>query len=161
MSAATGANGAVLFLIGMRINRLWQPWRWLPVFVAMPKMIAELQRHPELGLAARPRTFLSGRTVMVVQYWRSFESLEAYASASDREHLPAWRNFNRRLRPSGAVGIFHETYLLSDDGVETLYANMPRFGLAGLTGGVPTARRGESAGARLGRPDDAPPVAPD
>ena len=41
----------VVFLIGMRINRLRSPRSWLPAFRAMPRMLAELSRDPELGLA--------------------------------------------------------------------------------------------------------------
>ena len=80
-AAAAGADGTVLFLIGMRINRLWQVWKWLPVFVAMPRMIAELMKHRELGLVGRPRTFLSGRTILVWQYWESFDKLAAFLVA--------------------------------------------------------------------------------
>jgi Domain of unknown function (DUF4188) len=32
----------VVFLIGMRINRLWKCIKWLPVARAMPRMIREL-----------------------------------------------------------------------------------------------------------------------
>jgi hypothetical protein len=34
----------VLFLIGMRINKVWRPDKWLPVFLAMPRMLKELGR---------------------------------------------------------------------------------------------------------------------
>jgi hypothetical protein len=160
-AADTGADGKVLFLIGMRINRLWQVWRWLPVFVAMPRMLAELQRKPDLGLVGRPRTLVSGRVVLVWQYWESFDRLTAYSKDADRAHLPAWRKFNRVVRDNGSVGIFHETHLLSDDSVETVYGNMPPFGLAAVTGAVPAARRGQSARARLtGTDDEAPAVDP-
>ena len=27
----------VVFMIGMRINRPWRVWSWLPVFLAMPR----------------------------------------------------------------------------------------------------------------------------
>jgi hypothetical protein len=40
----------VVFLIGMRINKPWRPDLWLPVFNAMPKMLAELSRDPDSGL---------------------------------------------------------------------------------------------------------------
>ena len=148
-TAATGADGKVLFLIGMRINHFWQIWKWLPVFVAMPRMLIELQKNPELGLVGKPRTFLSGRTVLVWQYWESFEKLEAYSRASDRSHLPAWRSFNKRIRDNGSVGIYHETIMLSDAGVETVYGNMPAFGLSAVTGVVPAASRGQAARTRL------------
>lgn len=148
-SAADGADGKVLFLIGMRINHWWQVWRWGPVFVAMPKMLAELAKHPELGLVGKPRLFMSGKVLLVWQYWESFEHLAAYSKASDRAHLPAWRAFNKKVRDNGSVGIFHETVLLTDRTVETVYGNMPTFGLAAVTGAVPAGRRGQTARARL------------
>ena len=39
----------VVFLIGMRINKPWKLHKWLPAFLAMPKMLKELQQHPESG----------------------------------------------------------------------------------------------------------------
>jgi hypothetical protein len=39
----------VVFLIGMRINKPWKIHKWLPVFLAMPRMMKELQAHPESG----------------------------------------------------------------------------------------------------------------
>ena len=157
-SADTGADGKVLFLIGMRINHLWQVWKWLPVFVAMPRMLVELMTKPELGLVGKPRTFLSGRTVLVWQYWESFDKLEAYSRDRDRAHLPAWRSFNKKVRDNGSVGIFHETILLSDATVETVYGNMPAFGLAAVTGAVPAGKRGQTAAARLQHADAASPA---
>lgn len=159
-SADTGADGVVLFLIGMRINRLWQVWRWLPVFLAMPRMLAELQRNPDLGLVGRPRTLVSGRMFVVWQYWESFAKLEAYSRSSERAHLPAWRAFNRRIRDNGSVGIFHETIMLRDDAVESVYGNMPPIGLAAVTGAVPAARRGQTARGRISGDENEPPVAP-
>src|ERR1700722_19957485 len=78
----------IVFLIGMRINQLWAMHKWLPVAKAMPRMLRELFRKPELGML-EARTFVSGRVIMVVQYWRSFEQLHAYAHARDAAHLPA------------------------------------------------------------------------
>ena len=149
----------VVFLIGMRINRLWQVWRWLPVFAGMPRMIGELVRDPSRGLLARPRTHVSGRVVMLVQYWNSFDELERYARDRQAQHLPAWRAFNRRVRDNGSVGIFHETYRVAATDAETVYANMPVFGLAAATSCVPVSAGRHTAAARLGlRTDDATPV---
>jgi len=159
-SADAGADGKVLFLIGMRINAIWQIWRWLPVFVAMPKMLAELRRNPDLGLVGRPRTLISGRLIVVWQYWESFDKLESYSRATELAHLPAWRSFNRRIRDNGTVGIFHETILLRDDTVEAVYGNMPTMGLAAVTGAVPVASRAHSARGRITGQDNDQPVAP-
>jgi hypothetical protein len=138
----------VVFLIGMRINQVWAVHKWLPVAAAMPRMLKELAKHPELGLLGA-RGYLSGRTVMLVQYWRSFEQLHEYAHAKDKEHLPAWTDFNRRVGGNGAVGIFHESYLISAGHYETVYANMPRFGLALAGGMVPAVGRMQSAKERI------------
>ena len=160
-SADLGADGKVLFLIGMRFNQLWKPWKWIPVFVAMPRMLVELQKNRELGLVGKPRTYLSGRTVLVWQYWESVEKLDAYAKSSASSHLPAWRAFNKRVRNNGSVGIFHETVLLSDATVETVYGNMPVFGLGAVVGVVPAGKRGQTAKTRLtGDQSAAPAVEP-
>ena len=160
-SAATGADGKILFLIGMRINKPLQFWKWIPVFVAMPHMLVELQKNRDLGLVGQPRTMLSGRVVTVWQYWNSFEQLQAYARSRENAHLPAWRRFNSRIRDNGSVGIFHETVILSDASVETVYGNMPAFGLGAVTGVVPATHRGQTAATRLKIDDPSgPPVEP-
>lgn len=159
-SADIGADGKVLFLIGMRINSLWKFWAWMPVAVAMPRMLAELMKNPSLGLVGRPRSFVSGRTVMVWQYWESFDKLNEYARSSDNAHLPAWRAFNRRIRDNGTVGIFHETIELSDRTVETVYGNMPTIGLGAVTGVVPAGKRGQTSAQRMKGTEDIPAVDP-
>ena len=160
-TADVGADGKVLFLIGMRFNQLWRPWKWAPVLVAMPRMLIELQKNPTLGLVGKPRTMLSGRTILVWQYWESFDKLNEYARAAEHLHLPAWRAFNRSVRDNGSVGIYHETFQLSDSAVETVYGNMPTFGLGAVTGVVPAGRRGQTSTARMkGSDPDAPAVDP-
>lgn len=154
-----GREEMVLFLIGMRINKVWQIWRWLPVLLEMPRMIIELAKDPSRGLLSRPRTMVSGRVVMVVQYWNSFDDLERYARDTEAQHLPAWRRFNRRIRDNGSVGIFHETYRVSAADSEAVYVNMPAFGLAGATSCVPVTGGRHTAAARIGaRPNDVAPV---
>src|SRR5829696_5536493 len=103
---ADAPPGTVVFLIGMRINRPWKIRQWLPVATAMPRMLQELAAHPDLGLLAH-RTYVSGRTVLTVQYWRSAEDLDRYARARAQAHLPAVREFNGRSRANDEVGIFH------------------------------------------------------
>ncbi len=117
----------VVFLIGMRINQPLALRKWLGVLRAMPRMIRELHAHPELGFLGAENWF--GRTSLMLQYWRSPEALMAYAKARDGAHLPAWKDFNRRIGSDGSVGIWHETYLVRSDGHESVYINMPEFGL--------------------------------
>lgn len=141
----------VLFLIGMRINTLWRVWEWLPSFLAMGPMIVELYKNPELGFLSA-RTEMAGRTITVIQYWKSFEALEAYAANSERKHRPAWTAFYKRAASgTGAVGIYHETYIVRPGEVESLYVDMPTgFGLGGAVGVTSVTPKTETARERKG-----------
>lgn len=122
----------VVFLIGMRVNKPWKVWRWWPVAAAMPRMLIELATKPELGLL-HARSHFGFPNTLVVQYWRSFEHLEAYARSASAAHLPAWQAFNKAVGSNGDVGIWHETYAISNGRYESVYNNMPPFGL-GMAG---------------------------
>ena len=74
--------------------------------------------------------------------------------------LPAWREFNKRVRDSGDVGIWHETYRVRAGEYEAIYGNMPRVGLAAVAEHRPIASTSATAARRIGlRPEDVPPVA--
>jgi hypothetical protein len=146
----------VVFLIGMRINRLFALRRWTKVARAMPPMIAELARHPELGMLHQ-ETLLAWRGVVSVQYWRSFEHLHAYAHARNAPHLPAWAEFNRRIGSDGSVGIWHETYQVAAGQYESIYVNMPLFGMGRAGEHVGISGRLETARGRIGKTGPAPP----
>lgn len=150
MTAA--ANGDfVVFLIGMRINKLWKIHQWWPVAMAMQKMIAELYNNPDLGLISHEQWI--GRTTIVIQYWKSFEHLESYAKSEASSHLPEWARFNKKVASSGDVGIWHETYMSGQGNYECLYHNMPRFGLAKAMNCVPATGRYQTAGDRIKQQD--------
>jgi len=157
---ATVDDDVVVFLIGMRINRLRRVRSWLPAFRAMPQMLRELAADPSLGLLG-VHSFWMGRTILAVQYWRSFEDLQRFARSKEHAHLPAWREFNRLVRDNGDVGIFHETYRVGPGTAESLYSNMPPFGMGAAVGAEPVASRGQSAARRMGTTQaDVPAVAP-
>lgn len=143
-------DGALaVFLIGMRVNQPWRPDRWLPVFLAMPRMLAELSRDRSRGFLGA-RTLLGSGGPTVVQYWRSAEDIEAYAADPSGAHRPAWTAFNRRARGArGAVGIWHETYAVPAGAHETVYVDLPPTGLAAATGSQPVGARSETARQRL------------
>lgn len=118
----------------MRINRPLRVSKWLPVARAMGPMIAELSQRPESGFLGAEPMLRNPRTIAVLQYWRDFDSLEAYARDRERLHWPAWTAFNKAVGSSGTVGIFHETYVVPAGQHETIYANMPPFGLGKIAG---------------------------
>ncbi len=144
---ATSENDFVIFMIGMRINSFRKINKWYPVIMAMPRMLRELFRNPEMGLMGAEYWF--GRTTVMVQYWKSFELLDEYAKNKNAERLPAWRGFNLKARKSAAVGIWHETYKISRGCYENIYVNMPPFGL-GKAGRLETvSKKFEGAGDRM------------
>ena len=137
----------VVFLIGMRINRFWKIHKWLPVALAMPRMLRELSNDPTSGFLGAESWF--GNPTILLQYWRSFEHLERYATDSQREHRPAWAAFNRAVGSHGDVGIWHETYRVRPGDFECIYNNMPPFGLGKVTRLVAASGHRESAAGRM------------
>ncbi|HEY3883191.1 MAG TPA: DUF4188 domain-containing protein [Trebonia sp.] len=138
----------VVFLIGMRFNHPLRVHKWWPVFTAMPTMIRALHQHPELGCLGTQNWI--GRTTLLLQYWRDFDSLNQFARDKDLPHLDPWRRFNRAVRDSGDVGIWHETFRVRAGEYEAIYGNMPVFGLAAASRSLPVGRKAESAAARIG-----------
>ena len=139
----------VVFLTGMRINKWWKLHLWLPVLAAAIGMQRSLDRKREHGLLGQDAWL--GRNLIIVQYWRSYDALERWARNKRERHLPAWLAFVRRIGLSGDVGIWHETYRITPDNYETIYVNMPPFGLAKATQAVAITSRTDSARARMGQ----------
>jgi hypothetical protein len=140
----------VVFLIGMRINKLFAFRRWIPTARAMRPMLRALCTHPEQGFLGA-QSFFYWRGIGMIQYWRSFEELERFARAADELHVPAWRRFNKAIGyQDGSVGIWHESYLVEPGKYEVVYGNMPVFGLAAATTHPRARGRLETARRRLG-----------
>ncbi|GAA4899072.1 DUF4188 domain-containing protein [Streptomyces coeruleoprunus] len=149
-TTAAAEGEVVVLLIGMRINHFWGVHHWLPVLLAMPRMLRELSRDRSRGLLGH--TLLSGspRTYYVVQYWESREKLYAYATAPDMSHRSAWAMINRWEKKSRQhVGLWHETYIAPEGSYESIYADMPPYGLAKATGALPLEKRGRRAADRF------------
>lgn len=138
----------IVFLIGMRINKPWKIHKWWPVFMAMPKMLKELDKAP-----AEETGFLGHNGISlgtIVQYWRSFDHLEAYARSHENLHYPAWVAFNRSMKNSrGDVGIWHETYLVKAGQYEAVYSGMPAYGLGRIGELAPATGNRKDARLRL------------
>jgi hypothetical protein len=157
--AATHDAGVVVFLIGMRINRPLKVRQWWPVFIAMPRMIRWLEKHPQAGLLHYDFALKSPLSPMLVQYWSSFEDLERFARSPDAPHLEAWKRFNDAVRDNGDVGIWHETYRISQGASESIYSNMPASGIGRAGNLAPVGSTGATAAKRIGaRTDDKAPV---
>jgi hypothetical protein len=127
----------VVFLIGARVNSKLQALKVLSDLGGrrgMNHMLRHLTEHPEKGLLGYQT---AGFTI--IQYWRSFEHLEAFAKNADDPHLEVWRNYWRRVAKSTRAGIWHETYLVRAGEYEAIYGNMPPHGLGKAAKLVPLA----------------------
>ena len=139
----------VVFIIGMRVNKLWAIDKWIMVARAMGPMVKHLSAHRELGLLHAQR-YVYWRGAALVQYWRSFEQLEQFARDPCAAHLGVWRRFNRAVGADGSVGIWHETYVVQAGQYECIYGNMPRMGLAVAGTHTPAVGAKETAKRRMG-----------
>jgi hypothetical protein len=138
----------VVFLIGARLNNKLQMVRSVLDLGGrrrgMKAMLDYLVERPEKGLLAYEMGFPT-----IVQYWRSFEHLEAFAKDKDDPHLEAWRNYWRRVGKSDRTGIWHETYLVGAGQYEAIYGNMPPHGL-GKAGRLVPLSQASTARGRVG-----------
>lgn len=125
--SADHAGEIVLHLVGLRINRWLAVQRWRPALRALGAVLKELRAEPVPGLLGAERLWRSPRQPLLLQYWRSFDALEAHGAGRCLDHLGE----------GGAVGVFHETYVVRPGCGETLYVDMPPSGLGRAAGLVP------------------------
>jgi fumigallin biosynthesis monooxygenase-like protein len=123
---ATIEGDFVVFLIGARpqFTHPIRTFRDLGGRRGMQHMLKHLMEHPEKGLLG----YEMGLPV-IVQYWRSYDHLEAFARDDSDPHTVAWRKYWKRVGQDNRSGIWHETYKVRAGEYEAIYANMPPFGL--------------------------------
>jgi hypothetical protein len=103
----------VVIYLGMRVNSL----RGLKTVLRFgPRISAAVASKPD-GLLLHENLMFSlfPLHVGMRQYWRDFESLEAWARSLP--HRAWWQGF---VRDSGGTGFWHETYFLKG-GMEAIY----------------------------------------
>lgn len=151
-TTAAAEGDVVVLLLGMRINHFWAVHHWVPVLLAMPRLLRELAKDRSRGLLGHILLTGSPRTYYVLQYWESKEKLYAYASAPDMLHHRVQAIINRKERKGKLrqhVGIWHEAYIVPEGSYESIYAEMPPSGLAAATGVLPVESRGRRAADRF------------
>ena len=121
----------VVFLFGIRINKLWKFNKWIPVIRARNRIIKELYNNKDSGFMAHESWL--GNPLITLQYWRSYAQLIEYAREKKGDHFPAWVAFNEHYSGDGDIGIWHESYLIKEGCYEAVYKNMPIFGLGKAT----------------------------
>lgn len=105
----------VVFRIGMRINTLWKVHKWVPVFLAMPRLLRELEADPDSGLLGYQWN-LGIRNHMLFMYWRSFEDLREYDATRAGNTCRPGESTTRR---PGVVGMSGSGTRRSSSGLES------------------------------------------
>ena len=109
----SGFPDLVVIYLGMRVNAL----TGLKTLLGFgPKIAASVDAQPD-GLLLHENLIFSlfPPHAGMRQYWRDFESLEAWARSEP--HRAWWKQF---LRNSGGTGFWHETFFMHG-GMEAIY----------------------------------------
>lgn len=140
----------VVVYLGMRVNTL----TGIRTVLGFNGQIAKAVEAKPDGLLLHEPIVYSLRHIGMRQYWRDFDSLEAWTRSAP--HKTWWRDF---LQDSGGTGFWHETYLRRG-GMEAVYIDMAApIGFARFApvqtakGSMFSARtRARAAGQTVGRP---------
>ncbi len=139
----------VVFLIGAMVHDPAVATEASGLLMAMANMLDELEGNPSQGLLGYTRHGEAGSGVLV-QYWRSFEALEAYSRNPGARHAPVWRAWNRlAAEDRSAAGIWHETFKVNAGSYEAIYQNMPVMGLQRAGRPLTVTEAKDTARARL------------
>lgn len=111
------------------------------------------------GLLHADRFRLGPGHLGILQYWRSFDDLEAWSHRPP--HAEWWRAAVERMRTRGDLGLYHETYLVPRDRIEAVFlecapAGLAVFGVPGEAVGTMTTSRGRLGLGRLREPTTQP-----
>lgn len=104
----------VVMYLGMRVNKL----RGVPTLLKFGRRIREAVKARPDGLLLHEPLVFSPRQIGMRQYWRDFDSLEAWARAPP--HRTWWTEY---LKDTKGTGFWHETYSMAG-GIEAIYDNM-------------------------------------
>ena len=148
-TASPKTDTVTVFLIGMRANRWWKVAKIFRIVAAMPRMLNHLAKNPDAGMLGFQQWL--GRTTILLSYWESPEHLQRFAADRGAPHLAPWRAFMKETAGTGDIGIWHETYQVAAKDQETVYTDMPAFGLAAATRRVAVGHGTGTARQRLGR----------
>lgn len=134
----------VMMTLGMRVNTL----SGLPtLFRFGPSISRAVQDKPD-GLLCHETVIYSlfPPHLGIRQYWRDFESLEAWARTEP--HKTWWKTF---LKNPKGTGFWHEACFMKG-GMEAVYVNVPeRFGMRAFAREVPARGAMFSSRQRAGR----------
>ena len=116
----SGFPELVVVYLGYRARNL----RGIRSLLRIGRGLSSLRSNPPPGLLAHETLMFGLLHPGFRQYWRDFDSLEAYTRGP--QHKAWWSGF---AKDAANGGIWHETYRLGG-GMEGIYSGMPKIGFA-------------------------------
>jgi hypothetical protein len=151
--AAEMDDGVVLYVNGIRLNRLRALPQWLLANWTIAKMFGELEAEPDSGFLGYTPIFLGLRKGATMQYWQSLEDFQRFATDPDGPHVPAWTWYDETVDPDGGLGFWAELYVFDGDSFETFFRSVPPTGIVRVATMVPMRDHERRLGlSRDGRP---------
>ena len=122
-----------LLKVGLQVRRLGAFFFARRIGKAIDRSAKEA-KEADVGLLASEQFLINPTHFGVLQYWRTFEEMEAWTHRPP--HADWWKDAAERQRTKGDFGIYHETFLVPRDRIEAIYLNCLPTGIAlfGLTG---------------------------
>ena len=81
----------VIYINGMRLNKLRALPKYLRAGFAAAKMFKQLEADPDSGFLGYLPAYMGLRSGAAIQYWRSLEDIKWFAQDPDGPHVPAWQ----------------------------------------------------------------------
>ncbi|MDX1745243.1 MAG: DUF4188 domain-containing protein [Halobacteriales archaeon] len=144
--AAEMDGGFVIYINGMRLNKLRAIHTYVRAGLKLAKMFKRLEQDPDSGFLGYQPAFMGLRTGAAIQYWRSLDDIRRFAQDPDDLHVPAWTWYNQVVDSGGGVGFWAELYVIEDGQYETFFRNMPPIGLGSVGEFVPMAAHARRLG---------------
>ncbi|WP_336024986.1 DUF4188 domain-containing protein [Halobellus salinisoli] len=119
----------VIYINGMRLNKLRALPKYLRAGLKAGKMFEQLAADPDSGFLGYLPAYMGLRSGAAIQYWRSLEDIKRFAQDPNGTHVPAWQWYEEEVGTNGELGFWAELYVVKDGSFETFYRNMPPTGL--------------------------------
>lgn len=136
----------VIYINGMRLNRLRALPKYVRAGLAAGRMFEELEADSDSGFLGYLPAYMGLRCGAAIQYWRSLEDIRRFAQDPDGPHVLAWQWYDEAVGDGGDLGFWAELYVVKEGNFETFYRNVPPIGLGEHERLVPMAEHDRQLG---------------
>lgn len=114
-------------------TREWMELDWSEPY----RLDQRLEASPDSGFLGYTPIFLGLRKGAAMQYWRSLEDLQRFATDPNGSHVPVWKWYNEEVDSDEGLGFWAELYIIDDDSFKTFFRNVPPTGVGKFARMIP------------------------